>query len=180
MCHAGGREVVVMGYWKVGDVVVHKRDGVCRIKEIKSMNLTGDGERSYYILVPVYDDGTKIYVPADQETGTLRKPLSVEEINAMIDEIPEHRSAWIENEKLRTREYGQILDRGSMENVLGVVSALIKKKNERTRAGRKFHSSDERILDDGCRMLHGEFAYMLNISPDDVPAYIEKKLAALG
>lgn len=169
-----------MEHWKAGDVVVHKRDGVCRISEIRSMNMTGDGERPYYVLVPVYDSGTKIYVPADQETDSLREPLSVEEINTMIDEIPEHRSAWIENEKLRTREYGQILDHGSMEGILSVVSALIKKKNERARAGRKFHSSDERILSDGCRMLHGEFGYMLNISPDDVPEYIEKKLAALG
>ncbi len=160
--------------------MVHKRDGVCTIKEIRSMNMTGDGERPYYVLVPVYDSGSKIYVPADQDNGTLRQPLSVEEINTMIDEIPEHRSPWIENEKLRQKEYGHILDVGSMENILGVVSALIKKKSERTRAGRKFHSSDERILTDGCRMLHGEFAYMLKIEPDDVPAYIEKKLAAMG
>lgn len=165
-----------MKEWKVNDVVIHKRDGVCRISELKEMNLTGE-DRLYYVLVPVYDKDSKIYVPADQDTDNLREPLSVDEINEMIEDLPEQKSAWIENEKTRQREYTHVLDQGSMGDVLRIISALTKKRSSRIRAGRKFHASDERLLNDARRILHGEFAFTLHIKPDDVPDYIETKLA---
>jgi CarD family transcriptional regulator len=168
-----------MSEWKVNDIVIHKRDGVCKIKELKTMNLTGDGERPYFVLVPVYDQGTKIYVPADQDSTTLRKPLSVEAINELIEDLPNAGIRWIENEKARQRAYTQVLDHGQTGEILQVVTALHKKRSSRIKAGRKFHTSDERLLNDAERMLHGEFAFMLNIKPDDVPAYIVQHLESV-
>ncbi len=165
-----------MKEWKINDVVVHKRDGVCRITAIKDMNPGNSGEHPYYVLVPVYDKGTRIYIPADRKTSVLREPLSVDTINRMIGELPDHNPDWVSNEKMRQREFSQVIDNGKTDELLFMVSALRRLRREKIRTGRKFHASDEKFLNDGQKMLHGEFAFQLKIEPEEVPTYIEKHL----
>lgn len=162
--------------WKVNDIVIHKRDGVCKITALKNMNLTGDGEQPYFILVPVYERGTKIYVPANQENNSMRQPLTIDDVNNMIDHMSDHAVKWIDNEKARQREYNRILESGNLEDILPMISTLRKKKRARIKAGRKFHTTDERVLSDAEKMVDGEFAFTLKIQPDEVGNYIEEKM----
>ena len=167
-----------MQKWNIGDTVVHGRDGVCVIEDITEMTVA-DGSRPYYVLSPVYDKGGRIYVPADRDTGAvMRAPLSKDEINSLIDSIPDQDNAWIDNEKLRQKEYSKVICEGDNADLIGVISALFEKRTEKEHAGRKFHAADERMLSEAQKILHGEFAYVLGISPEDVPGYIHTRLHA--
>ena len=43
-------------------------------------------------------------------------------------------------------------------------------------AGKKFHAVDEQLLDRAQKLLHEEFAFVLNLQMQDVPPFIEKQV----
>lgn len=46
------------------------------------------------------------------------------------------------------------------------------------KAGRKFHQADEKLLKEAEKVLHGEFAHVLQIAPEEVAAFIMGELGA--
>ena len=163
--------------WKTGDHVVHRRDGVCRIAAIEDLTLTDDGPKTYYILTPVYENSSRLYVPFDRADQILRDVLTKEEIEAMIlglkESGPDH---WISDEKTRQRTLSETVKSCSEESLLKMVSTLFVKKMEQTEQGRKFHAADEHLLNEGEKMINREFAFVLGIEPDDVPDYVGKQM----
>jgi CarD family transcriptional regulator len=162
--------------WKVGDYVQHGTDGVCRISDRKRMNLTGEGEEEYFLLTPLYSRDTTIYLETANADKELRQPMSREEIDRVIRQIPGHRMRWIPNEKDRQNRFGAILRDGSLVELLCAASVLRDKKREQTRAGRKFRRSDELCLARAEKIIGREIAYGIGKSPEEVPDYIGKVL----
>ncbi len=159
--------------------MVHKHVGICRIRSVSELNMSHDGPRRYYVLTPLYDQGTTLYTPCDQAEHQLRDPLNREDIDSLIDGMPRHHTDWISDEKARQRYLTGIVRSGNHENLLAAVSALYDKRKEQTARGRKFHSSDARFLEEAETSINREFAYVLGVQPDDVPAYIRKRLKEL-
>ena len=162
--------------YKQGDAVVHVRDGVCIVKGVEEKTLVADEPCEYYILSPVYDPGSRIYVPVDRGDTVLRKPLTKEEIESLIEQIPDMEIDWISDEKTRQRTLTQDVKSGSHEVLLGVITTLYRKREEISGSGRKFHSSDEHILNEAEKQVHREFGYVLGMDPEQVPDYIHEKL----
>ena len=77
--------------FQVNDTVSYGTHGVCQITEIGEKNLTGKS-MEYYILKPVYNENSTLYVPVHSEnlTGKMRRILSVQEIREMIRQMPYH------------------------------------------------------------------------------------------
>ncbi len=163
--------------WKTGDHVVHRRDGVCRIAALEDLALTSDGPKTYYILTPLYENASRLYVPFDRADQILRDVLTKEEIDSLIlglkDSGPDH---WISDEKTRQRTLSEIVKTGSEESLLKMVATLFLKKMEQTEKGRKFHATDEHILNEAEKMINREFAFVLGIEPDSVPDYIGSRM----
>ncbi len=70
--------------YKINDIVVYKKD-VCRIKDIKTNKTTGN---TYYVMVPIDDESLVIDIPIENKTGFLRDLLSKDEVENLINEIP--------------------------------------------------------------------------------------------
>lgn len=165
-----------MKTWNVNDTIMYARDGVCEIKGIEEMALTREGKRKYYILIPVYDPGTKIYVPADIDTDKMRDLLTKEEVDQLIDDLGNSDIEWIDNEKLRQKTYSQMIAEGNHADLLQLISILYQKRKERQGKGKKFHTADERLLTEAERLLYQEIGYILNLTPGKVPEYIKQKV----
>ncbi|MDO5702679.1 MAG: CarD family transcriptional regulator [Lachnospiraceae bacterium] len=163
--------------WKQGDTVVHSRDGICAVIDIQEMSLAGE-PKNYYILEPVYEQGSKLYIPIEKEALFLRAPVTEEEIITYIRNLPDMDIAWISDEKKRQAMIADARKTASSETLLGLVSVFYKKRSERHREGRKFHSSDEQFLKDIETRINREFAYVLGIEPDEVQGFIERQLKA--
>ena len=162
--------------WKVNDTVVHAREGVCIISSIEELSMSSDGPTEYYILSPVYEKGSRIYVPLALADNVLRKPLTKDEIEALIKEIPKLGIKWISDEKKRQKSLQEDIKSGSHATLLGIIATLYSKKKEIGESGRKFHSSDEHFLNEAEKQINREFGYVLGIKPGDVPAYIGTKI----
>ena len=66
--------------FKVGDYVICGNKGVCSVENITTLSISGvDKERMYYILKPLYMNGSTVYVPVDSAGESMRKVLEREE-----------------------------------------------------------------------------------------------------
>lgn len=160
-----------------GDTVLYGAEGVCRL-EGSTQREVGGRKLEYYVLKPVYREGSTVFVPKGNETLTakMRRVLSPEEIHRLIQEIPEEKELWIENEGERRVEYGRIVSNGDRRELIRVIKALYQRRRRQQELGKKFHLSDERFLKEAEEKLHGEFALVLNIQPDQVTAFIRREI----
>ena len=161
---------------EVNEAVMHIPEGVCRITGIIERDLSSLGTREYYILVPVYDNGTKIYIPTENGAAKMRELLSREEVLELIDSIPECESVWLENDKERMAAFSSIVSRCDHYEMLCLIRTLRNKHEEKLRLGKKFHSADERIFKEAERILFGEFGYVLNLKPSEVGSFIADRI----
>ena len=159
-----------------GDTVVHIRDGVARVIRIEEVALNDDESGLYCILSPIYDQGSKLYVPLERADTFLRPLITREEINELITSLPEREAVWISDEKERQRTLQQDLKSGSHEALLTIITSLYQKRREIGKTGKKFHSADEHFLKEAEKTINREFAYVLGIAPDEVPEYIHNRL----
>lgn len=161
--------------WKTGDTVVHSRDGICTVVDVREMTMTEE-PKEYYILEPVYEHGSKLYIPVDKEALFLRAPVTREEIGEYVRKLPEADVKWIGDEKKRMSMIAEVRKTGSSETLLGLISLFYRKRDEQHELGKKFHSSDEQFLKDIETRVNREFAYVLGIDPSEVPDYIRTLL----
>ena len=110
----------------------------------------------------------------------MRKILSIGEIHQLIEAMPDAQTKWIENEQLRKEKYGEIIRRGDHKELVQLIKTLYYKKQEKKQEGKKFHVADEKAMKEAERILHGEFAYVLKIKPDDVVPFIMGQINHIG
>ena len=95
-----------------GEYVVCGNKGVCVVDDVTTLNISGiDKERQYYILKPVYMAGSTVYIPVDTAKESMRRILSHEEADRLIESIPQIPRIVIANDKLLEQEYRNLYGR---------------------------------------------------------------------
>ena len=97
----------------INDTILYGSEGVCTVVDIVERDFGGKAMQ-YYVLKPVYNNSSTIYVPVHNEalTAKMRRILSKEEIYDIIQAMPGEESMWIEDENERKEKYKEILHRG--------------------------------------------------------------------
>lgn len=159
--------------FKVNDIVLYCSYGVCKIVEISNKNFN-DKILEYYVLRPVYDKKSTIYVPVSNQTLTakMRPILSVEEIYDLVHFMSKENLIWIENETIRKQQYKQILVDGKREQLIQLIKTIYLRQKKLKVSGKRLHITDERFLKEAEKMLYSEFAYVLNIECEQVLPFI--------
>lgn len=67
--------------FQINDVIIYGSQGVCEIAAIEKKSISGE-KRAYFVLRPIGDRGTTIYVPTDNALvlKKMRRLLTVNEI----------------------------------------------------------------------------------------------------
>lgn len=164
--------------FKVNDVIVYGMQGVCKIVDIEEKNISGKQMR-YFVVKPVNDQGSTIFAPTDNEAvlKKMRKLLSVEEINALIDSMPEEKQEWITNMNERRDYFKGILASGEPAKLIQMIKSIYAHKTEREADGKRLPASDEQIFKDAEKVLYHEFQYVLQLeSKNDLMRYILSRI----
>lgn len=162
----------------VNELVVYGSGGVFRITEICNKKI-GSREEEYYVLKPVYErGGSTVYVPVANEklAGKLRPLLSREEVDGLIDSLPQMQVPWIESQSDRRERYRQLLQRNDSTALIRAVRALRIHRREQEASGKRLYLADERFLKEAERLLYDEFAVALQMEPKQVLPYILQHL----
>ncbi len=161
-----------------GEYVMCGSKGVCTVEDVTKLSMPGvDGKREYYVLKPVYNFATTVYIPVDAGKESLRGVLSAAEAKKLIHDMDEIAPISIANDKLLEQEYRGCLRTNLCEEWIRILKTTHQRKVKRQEMGRKVTAVDakySRIAEDS---LFGELSVALGIAKDEVPNYIEKEMS---
>ncbi len=169
--------------YAINDKVRYGQNGICVISGMKTMEAPGSRRQTeYYVLKPVSNPVTTLYVPADSETlaARMQRVLSREETDKLILSCGESKVSWPEDRKARAEYFRGVLKTCDQSELLSLVSCIYLKRRELTLAGRKLSATDDGILKQAERMIESDFAYVLGIPENEVGAYIRRLLGIAG
>ncbi len=163
--------------FKVNDVVVYGSQGVCEIIGIDERKIDGVS-RTYFVLKPKDDRGATCYIPTwnEKALAKMRKVMTKQEVDALIDSMPSKSPNWIANEKDRKESYKNILASRDQSAIISMVQALFSHKKEREAEGKRMHMSDELFLKDAEQLLYNEWQYILNVDKAGLMSYIFERI----
>lgn len=163
--------------FQINDLITYGTQGVCRIVDVCEREFAKQ-KNTYYVLRPVYEERSTIYVPVEKEalTAKMRRVLTAEEIHKLISSMPQETAAWVDDEPLRREEYRRILASGDRVELIRVIKALYLHRQRQKENGRKLHLTDENFLKEAEKLLYDEFALVLGIDRSEVLPYIIQEL----
>ena len=164
--------------YHVGEYISCQGIGICQISDISEMDFGDYNPKKYYKLKPVYDVHSTSYLPVDspEVNSKLRRLITKEELDEVIDDAEKVDIDWIENGKQRAERFSEILSGGDRVEALWLVKTLSLHKAEVEAQSRKFYASDARILAAAEKLVCEEFAFVLGCSKNEVIPYIKAHL----
>ncbi len=160
-----------------GEAIIYGTQGVCVINGIEIMSF-GKEKREYYVLKPVYDENSTIYAPTDNENVTLkmRKVLTKEEFDCLIDAVGNEETEWIQNDEERKAFCNSVIEKGDRKELMQLVEMLYLRQKHLKDQKKHFHITDEKYLKEAEKIINDELAYVMGIAKDDVPKYIVERI----
>jgi len=151
--------------------------GVCLVQEQKTIKM-GKESSLYYVLCPISDGRSSIYVPCDNAelVARMRPLLTRVEIDALLSDADEERVQWIDDRAERAALYRSVATDGDRRRLIRVICCLFRKKHERQEQGKRLSAMDESALQECMRLIDEEFSMVLGIPRTDVPNYILERL----
>ena len=176
--------------FEIGSYVSYRAEGVCVISDIREERFGALGQGTkYYILSPVGDEKSTVFVPMDNETlvSMMRPLLSAEEIMATVAELRDERMEWIEESRLRNMRFREIFSEGDRRQIIVLLNTVMEHSAMLRASGKKVGSTDENAQYRAQTVLLEEFSMTTDLgSLDEVLALLrgdralkEKPLGAL-
>ena len=78
-----------MQKYNIGDMVSYGLNGVCLVEDIKTLDFFGETDE-YYVLKPVYDGRSTVFVPCSKEllVSRMKRVMKPSEIYELIRIMP--------------------------------------------------------------------------------------------
>ena len=158
---------------KIGTYVMYGKTGVCLVKEQTTMS---GGQ--YYVLSPVGDSRSSVFVPCDNPDllARMRPLLTREEIDLLLSNVDEVKLAWVEDRNERAMLYRTVIGGGDRKEVVRLLCCWMRKKQEKIAMGKRLSAMDENFLKECVRLVQEEFSMVLGIAKKDVGSYIQERL----
>ena len=167
--------------FKKNDYIVYGSAGVCRVEAVGPLSVAGMSQtKEYYTLEPVYEKGSRVFTPVDNEKVVMRPILSREESDRLIDEITGLDPLQIADERSREDTYKEAMRKCDCREWVRVIKTLHQRIEERFAQGKKATSSDEKYLHLAQDSLYGELAFSLSIPKEKVEDFITEKIDNLA
>ena len=158
-----------------GEFVRYGINGVCVIADIESMvSMDRRSIQTYYVLCPVADSGTKVFVPLDNPAllEKMHPLLPREEIDSAIRESAQNPLEWINERNRRSEHFREILKTGDPRSLMRLCCCIHRRRSQLISEGKRLAGGDEALLKQAEKLVESEFSFSLNIPRDEVGAYI--------
>ena len=163
--------------FSIGETVLYGHEGVCTIERMEEMKI-GHSKAQYYVLRPVYHNSSTVFVPAanEQLLQKMRPVLTREEIDCLLQQVAQTESEWIDDAAERKAAFQAILSGGERIQLLQMLRLLYLHRQALQQRGKHLRTSDEQLLRDAEKLLHDEFAFVLQIPQSQVSEYIRSRV----
>lgn len=161
----------------IGSYVLYGKTGVCLVQEKKSIAM-GAESSEYYVLCPVSDGRSSVFVPCDNQAlvDKMCPLMTKEEIDALLSVADSERLAWIDDRTQRMAFYRSVLSGNDRRLLIRLICCLFRQKMVRQEQGKRLSSMDDATLQEGMRLIDEEFSMVLDIPHSQVVDYILERL----
>lgn len=161
----------------IGDTVVFGTEGIFTIEQTTQKEVCGK-TTDYYVLRSTSKDNSTVYLPMNNPTLVNKaKPLiTKEEIADLLDTAADTEIYWVDNHKERKEKFNEILQSGDRIDIIALAGTIYHRQQAQLAVHKKLNSSDERILREAEKIINTEFAFVLNITPDEAKEYIRDRI----
>ncbi|MBR2354595.1 MAG: CarD family transcriptional regulator [Clostridia bacterium] len=152
--------------FKIGDYVSYRSEGVCKISDIRKENFGGGEGTTYYILAPVNDPKSTLFVPMDNERliALMRPLLSANEISALCEELRSERMDWVEENRMRNNVFREILSEGDRRKLIVLLNTVTERMEAQVAAGKRILGTDLNAANRAAQLLLEEFSATAELS----------------
>ncbi len=159
------------------EYVFHESGGVCKIADIQAAPLENmPADRLYYILKPVHDPNSVIYIPADSEQIFLRRLMKREEAEELLDRIPFVRTIEESNAKLLRAKYIELMKLHDPVEWVRVIKTVYVRVQMQPNSGRRVSDSERAFAETAKRHLHTELSLALELPFAKMEAHIADRI----
>lgn len=164
--------------YAIGEYVFRENDGVCRVSEIGHLDFQKpEEERTYYTLIPIGDDKTKIYVPTEPEPIGIRKLISRDDALKLIRNIQCIPPINLANERQCEQQYKQSLRSNDPSQLVAMIKTLYTREQARLTQGKKSLIMDKSYFQQAEKLLYSELAMVLGVDEISIPDRIKASIA---
>lgn len=157
----------------IGEYVIYGSNGICVIKDIAPIDIPGmASDKMYYYLCPVGPKESKIYSPVDNPKVVMRKVLTKDEAQELLNVAPEIPNLPDVGDKQMEVLYKEALASCDVKQLVSLIKTIVVKRNKRIAIGKKITSTDERYLKKAGESLFNELSYALGKEKSEVESYI--------
>ena len=162
--------------YKVGDIVVHKRD-ICKITGIVKNYRLGE---DYYTLSPVDDSSLVIHTPVSDGRGLIRSVITKEEAEELIKEIPDIETIQFDDDRSLESKYSALIDSGKNKDLIQIIKTTYLRREEKENNGKKVNEKDKNYFRLAEKMFYSELSFALNKTYDETKEYVVSKVTGLS
>ena len=169
----------VSGMFEIGDYVINANNGICKIEDKVHLDLPmSDKKKLYYMIVPIKEKSTKLYIPVDSDKQRIRKALDEVQALEVIDEIPRIEAVWISNDKQREQRYKEAIFSCEPKQLVGILKCMYMRNQQRNAEGKKNTTIDERYFKIAENNLYSELAFAMHKDKDELRQLITDRIHA--
>lgn len=162
--------------FNIGDAVRYGANGICVVSDRIRRRFSGDDE-SYFVLLPVGESGSRIYVP-EHNSVLVSRISPVPERRSIADALdhPERVSeVWISDESERNGRFREMINTGSCETAIYILFGMLSNRNKRIKAGKSPRSADDILINDIKKTVFGDIAYIFGITYNEAETLFNSK-----
>lgn len=163
--------------YKINEAVIYASRGVCIIEDITWKEF-GGVRKQYYVLRPVYQKRSCIFVPMDNNdlSSKMIRLVTPDEITQYIRRLPTLPAMWDDSADIRQDRYREIMEDKNRLQILNMIRCIHQHRERLAEKGKKLYAFDEHALKNAETLIYDEFAYVLNMDREQIPPYIRKEL----
>ena len=159
--------------FKKGEYVICGNNGICEVDGITTLNLEGvDQDKEFYLLKPVFSNGSTVYKPTDCEDISFRRALGFDEAKELIEQIPSIGTIPIADEKTLEKTYKELIHSCNPTSLVQLIKTIYLRKQKRLQKGFKVTALDARYFKQAEDFLYGELSVALGIPRNEIKTNI--------
>lgn len=164
--------------YRKGEYVRYSCNGVCLVDDIRMDTLGKEAPKEFYILKPVSNPASTIFVPTASQAlvDRMARLPNQEELDQLILSTRDKEIPWIEDRKVRLASFQAIIKTCDLRDLICLAVCLYQRQRTLSAVGKKLGSSDETILHRTEALIENQVSFVLQVSTDQVSGYIREKL----
>lgn len=154
--------------FKIGSVVVYGAQGICKIDCIETKQI-GKQTVDYYVLKPVFNENTAVFVPVDNEvlTAKMQDVLTKSQLQQLLERVENIDVVKTSDENQKRELYKSILSGGDREKLIALIKTIRTERDIRRKSNKKLNMNDEQTLYKAEALLYNEMAFVYGVGPDE-------------